>query len=131
MPFTFSHPAAILPLHSRLKEWIPLSALVVGSMVPDTAYYLPMPEHFKENAHTLMGTFTSSLPVGILVLLLVYWIGEEVVFLLPSPHREALRGKPRVPTHPSGALLAVLGIAIGTWTHVLWDSFTHEGMWVV
>src|SRR5580700_6014062 len=37
MPFTFSHPAAVLPVHSRFKNWIPLSALVIGSLVPDAA----------------------------------------------------------------------------------------------
>jgi hypothetical protein len=131
MPFSFSHPAAVLPVHSRLKKWIALPALVVGSIVPDMAYYLPMPEHFKENAHTLLGTFTSSLPVGILVLLLVYWIGEETVFLLPQPHCEALRGRLKVPAlRLPEILLGVLGITIGAWTHVIWDSFTHEGTWV-
>ena len=64
MPFTFSHPAAILPIHSRFKNWIPLSALVIGSLVPDAAYYLPTPEHFRTHSHTLLGTFSTSLPFG-------------------------------------------------------------------
>jgi hypothetical protein len=131
MPFTFSHPAAILPIHSRFKKWIPLSALVIGSLVPDAAYYLPMPEHFKRNSHTLLGTFYSSLPVGIFVLLIFYWTAPQLVFLLPSPHREALQYKVKVPGSLAEALMAACGIAIGAVTHVLWDSFTHETGWAV
>jgi len=131
MPFTFSHPAAVLPIHSRFKKWIPLSALVIGSLVPDAAYYLPMPEHFKRNSHTLLGTFYSSLPVGIFVLLIFYWTAPQVVFLLPSPHREALQPKIKVPGSLVEALMAACGIAIGAVTHVLWDSFTHETGWAV
>src|SRR5450631_2612712 len=93
MPFTFSHPAAVLPVHSGFKKWIPLSALVIGSLIPDAAYYLPMPEHFKQNSHTLLGTFSSSLPVGIFVLFIFYWIAAPAAFLLPSPHRDALQSK--------------------------------------
>src|SRR5277367_5096090 len=111
MPFTFSHPAAVLPIHSRFKKWILLSALVIGGLVPDAAYYLPMPEHFKQNSHTLLGTFSSSLPVGI---------------LLPSPHRDALQSRLKPPPASiQQALLAALGIVIGAWSHVLWDSCTH------
>ncbi len=132
MPFTFSHPAAVLPIHSRFKNWIPLSALVIGSLVPDAAYYLPMPEHFKQNSHTLLGTFSSSLPVGILVWLTFYWLAAPMVFLLPDPHREAIRSQinPRWASRRR-ALGVVLGILIGAWTHVLWDSFTHEQGWIV
>jgi Domain of unknown function (DUF4184) len=132
MPFTFSHPAAVLPVHSRFKNWIPLSSLVVGSLVPDAAYYLPLPEHFKQNSHTLLGTFSSSLPAGILVWLIFYWLAAPAVFLLPAPHREALRSrlKPRLVSIPQ-ALGVASGILIGAWSHVLWDSFTHERGWIV
>lgn len=132
MPFTFSHPAAVLPIHSKLKNWIPLSALVIGSLVPDASYYLPMPEHFKQNSHTLLGTFSSSLPAGIFAWLIFYWLAPPVVFLLPDPHREAIRLQLR--SHLASiqqALGVASGILIGAWSHVLWDSFTHERGWVV
>jgi Domain of unknown function (DUF4184) len=132
MPFTFSHPAAVLPLHSRLKNWIPLSALVVGSLVPDTAYYLAMPEHFKQNSHTLLGTFSSSLPVGILAWLIFYWLALPAAFLLPTPNREAIAARlTRRLTSIPQALGVVAGILLGAWSHVLWDSFTHERGWFV
>ncbi|MDQ7908342.1 DUF4184 family protein [Phytohabitans sp. ZYX-F-186] len=40
MPFTGSHPAAVLPL---VRWGLPPAALVIGSMVPDLPYYLPTP----------------------------------------------------------------------------------------
>jgi hypothetical protein len=132
MPFTFSHPAAILPIHSRFRTWIPFSALIIGSMVPDAAYYLPVPEHFRNHSHTLRGTFSTSLPAGILLWLVYYWLAPSTVFLLPSPHREAigLHLRPRLASVPQ-ALGVALGVLIGAWTHVLWDSFTHVRGWIV
>jgi len=132
MPFTFSHPAAVLPIHSRLKNWIPLSALVIGSLVPDAAYYLPMPEHFKQNSHTLLGTFSSSLPLGILVWLIFCWLAVPAAFLLPAPNREAIGPHlTRRLTSLPQALGVVAGILLGAWSHVLWDSLTHERGWIV
>ena len=132
MPFTFSHPAAVLPIHSRFKNWIPFSALVIGSTFPDAAYYLPMPEHFRTNSHTLLGTFSTSLPAGVFLWLIYYWLVPSAVFLLPSPHREAIEPqlKPRLASLPQ-ALGVALGVLIGAWSHVLWDSFTHARGWIV
>jgi len=36
VPFTGSHPAAVLPL---LRTPLPSAALVIGSLVPDLPYY--------------------------------------------------------------------------------------------
>src|ERR1700678_4090221 len=88
MPFTFAHPAAIIPIHSRFKKWIPLPALVIGSLVPDAAYYLPVPGDFKDHAHTLQGTISFSLPLGIILLLIFYWLRAAIVFFLPNSHRQ-------------------------------------------
>ena len=40
MPFTFSHPAAVLPLRLLPRHWFSLTGLVIGSMVPDFEYFL-------------------------------------------------------------------------------------------
>ena len=126
MPFTFAHPAAILPIHSRSKRLISLSSLIVGSMVPDAGYYLPMPAHYTEHAHTWLGALTFALPVGIIALLIFYWAEPSIIFLLPSPHREAFQSRIHVPaaTLPE-VLTAACGIVLGAETHVLWDSLTH------
>ena len=62
MPFTGSHPAAILPL---LRWSLPGSALVMGSIAPDMPMLLPIPAvvHF---AHTLLGLLTIDLAIGVI-----------------------------------------------------------------
>jgi hypothetical protein len=132
MPFTLAHPAAVLPIHSKWKRWLPLAPLVVGSMIPDAAHYLPVPDHFRQNAHTLLGGLLFSVPAGIAVLLIFYWLAPELAFLLPSPHREALgRRIARPALSVRTAWLAVCGIAIGAETHVALDSFAHSNGWMV
>jgi hypothetical protein len=132
MPFTFSHPAAALPLHSALKKWTLLPALVIGTLIPDAEYYCPMPGHFKQSAHSLVGTFSSSLPVGILVLLIFYWLRSEAVFVMPDPHRQPLKSAIRAPAGGvRGTVIALGSVLLGAWIHVLWDSVTHEWGWFV
>jgi uncharacterized protein DUF4184 len=132
MPFTFAHPAAVLPVHSRWRRWLSLAPLVVGSMVPDAGHYLPMPDSYKENAHTWLGALYLSLPMGIVILLIFYWVAPEIASLLPNPHREALQRRIEAPTlSVRKALLALCGLIIGAETHVAWDSFTHSDGWMV
>ncbi|WP_220463965.1 DUF4184 family protein [Adhaeribacter radiodurans] len=39
MPFTFSHPAIVLPLTLLLRKWYSLTGLVIGSLTPDFEYF--------------------------------------------------------------------------------------------
>lgn len=132
MPFTFAHPAAILPIRAKLNRYISLPSLVVGSLIPDAAYYLPTPDHYKEAAHSWLGAVYLCLPVGAAVLLGFYWLAREVVLLLPSPHREVLQPKLKAPELSVPFFLgAACGIVIGSVLHIAWDSFTHRSGWVV
>ena len=64
MPFTVSHAAAVLPLkNSRL----PLAALMVGSMSPDFAYFLPAALSARTASHSLPGIFLFCLPAGLCI----------------------------------------------------------------
>ena len=101
-------------------------------MVPDAGYYLPLPDYYKDNAHELVRGLVVSVPVGIVILLIFYWVAPEITFLLPSPHRQALRRRMEAASLSlRSALLAACGIVIGAETHVLWDSFTHVDGWMV
>ena len=66
MPWTFAHPAAILPLRRHL----PQAALVVGSISPDIGYYLGL-YPLATFAHSGWGLLLACLPIGAAVL--VVW----------------------------------------------------------
>jgi len=84
VPFTFSHPAAIVPLNYVAKEWLSLSALVLGSIVPDFEYFIRM-KVLSIYSHTWVGLFWYDLPLA-LIILLVYtrFIKDKLIAHLPS-----------------------------------------------
>ena len=121
MPFTLSHPAAVLPLRTRGLHF---PALVIGSMVPDAGYYAPLSSYFRADNHTLPHLFTFCLPMGVLLLLAAAALRPAFLATLPEPHRSALSAAP--PLLPRRSFLLVLpSILIGATTHVLLDQVMH------
>jgi hypothetical protein len=129
MPFTLSHAAVVLPFSRPLARWRLLSAALIGSMIPDSRYFLPWrTQHFE--THSASSLLTYSLPAG----LLVYWVFQ---YLIKTPMVELLpdgpyaRWLPYESPAPIGKLrqwlLAAGGILVGAFTHLVWDAFTHEG----
>jgi len=127
MPFTISHAAAVLPL-SRTR--LPLAALMIGSMTPDFAYFMPWePDRFA--THSVEGLFWFCWPVGMAVwLLFVHLLEEPTIALLPPNWRAGIRRSDRS-WAPRSLLLASLAVIIGAITHDLWDAFTHGSSFIV
>jgi Domain of unknown function (DUF4184) len=128
MPFTLAHPAAVLPLKRFCPRHLSFSALVVGSMVPDVGYLF---SRFKvdEFAHTFVGSFGFSLPVGMLMLGAFYGFRRRIVALLPDAQRRIFMPLCLQPL-PS-VMVMVVSVLMGAWTHLFWDSFTHRHGWLV
>ncbi|MFI7492671.1 DUF4184 family protein [Micromonospora echinaurantiaca] len=128
VPFTGSHVAAVLPL--TRSAWLVPSALVIGSMVPDLPYYLPLPVE-ATLTHSLAGVLGVDVVLGLVALAL--WHGLLARFLTaisPARLRERLPPPARQRHWPTGrAAMLVVSLVVGAATHVLWDSFTHDGMW--
>lgn len=131
MPWTFAHPAAILPLRSLCPRWLSLPALIFGAMAPDMSYYVGMHTPWSAYCHTPQGIVLACLPVCLLLLALLLRFARPLTVLLPEPHRSLVRAQLLPSPHPLwlGAVVAVLSILLGAATHVLWDSFTHQGRW--
>lgn len=132
MPFTLAHPAAVLPLRRiPLLRSVPL---IIGAMTPDAPYFLPwrIAKHIPEVTHTFLGTLTLDLPVG-LVLLLVLWLLRAPLAapLGPRAETQCFAALQRFGSRPINWVLAPLSILIGAWTHLAWDSFTHADGWMV
>jgi Domain of unknown function (DUF4184) len=129
MPFTFAHPAAILPLRrSRFLQTVPL---VIGSLVPDVPYFFPnrLGRVFPDT-HTLYGSFAVCLPLGVALLILVLLLREPLTILLGARARWiCLRSIERFMARPLHWPIALSSILIGSWTHIVWDSFTHQTGW--
>ncbi|SFW77581.1 DUF4184 family protein [Amycolatopsis australiensis] len=121
MPFTLSHPAAVLPLARR--PLVP-SALVAGSVAPDVFWFVPAPEGLGlSRTHE----FTAVLwldPLLALALLAVFQLllRRPLVALAPAPLAARL---PHGFSWKRPGWIA-LSLVVGATTHVGWDAFTHE-----
>ena len=132
MPWTFSHPAAVLPLRRRCPVPLDFSALVIGSMIPDLGYYL-FYSKLARLAHSFSGSFLVCLPIGLALWGLFRLLRKPLCFVLPQPHREALATFTATPLclRPRTLITAGISVLLGAWTHIVWDSFTHSSTWVV
>lgn len=128
MPFTLSHPAAVLPFRRLAGGRLVFPALVVGSLTPDAGYFVNQMD-VANYAHTPVGILAACVPIGLLLYAIFMMLRGPTVALLPNPHRDALAPYCRNPWPSIGMI--VLSLILGAWTHVAWDSFTHKGYWMV
>jgi len=130
LPWTVAHAAAVLPL--RRARALPFSALVAGSMAPDLGYYIGRSDLASATHHLGAGTVLL-LPVGFAMLAAWRALGPAMCAALPSPLRDDLSSSFEDIRFGSlrGLLLACLALAIGSFTHIAWDAFTHAHGWFV
>jgi hypothetical protein len=124
MPFTISHAAAVLPLQKLGGSRLPMAALMIGSMSPDFAYFLPG-SLGRESSHDLTGILFFCWPVGLaLWLLFVHVLERPTVELLPAEWRARVPSSDRTLSLKTLAF-ASIAIVLGAMTHIAWDAFTH------
>ncbi|WP_290052796.1 DUF4184 family protein [Amycolatopsis solani] len=122
MPFTLSHPAAVLPLARR-----PLvtSALVAGSVAPDVFWFVPrLPGIGLTKTHEFASVLWLD-PLLALAILAVFHVllKQPLLALAPKPLAERL---PRQSFGWKRPGWIALSLVLGAATHVGWDAFTHE-----
>jgi hypothetical protein len=126
VPFTLSHPAAVVPLR---RIGLPMTAMVAGSMVPDVSLFLGWQQGY-EYAHSLLGVVTVDVAATLVALWLWFTlIRDALVDLAPDGVRS------RLAEHVTLAArqwwLVLPAASLGALTHVVWDAFTHRGRWGV
>jgi hypothetical protein len=126
VPFTLSHPAAVVPLW---RTRLPLSALIVGSISPDFIFFIRlMPPPRGHFSHTIPGLLTWGLPAALVLLVCFHLVLKwPLVSLAPARYQSRLVGPATGfrfgPPARFGAIVAA--ILIGGSTHLVWDDFTH------
>ncbi|MGG1661305.1 DUF4184 family protein [Brevibacillus sp. NRS-1366] len=132
MPFTFAHPAIVLPL--RKCKWFSFTALVFGSMAPDFEYFFRM-QPLSKFSHTFMGVLWFDLPLVILLSLLYHGVIKKpmIVYLPEWIGRGLSAGDPstwQLRSWKSMLVFLYSGL-LGSLTHIAWDAFTHKGAFFV
>ena len=129
MPFTFSHPAIILPLRYLPKSWFSLTALVIGSLTPDFEYFLRMKVK-SDYSHTLNGVFWLDLPLALLLTFVFHNLTRNFLFQnLPV----FVKNRILIFTDfnwnayfKRNWFIVLISLLVGIFSHILWDAFTHK-----
>jgi hypothetical protein len=129
MPFTFSHPAIVLPLTVLPRQWFSLTGLVIGSLTPDFEYFLRM--KIKSNySHTIDGLFWFDLPLGLLLAFIFHNIVRNSLYdNLPTFLKSrflTFRQFDWNEHFKRNWFVVTISILIGAASHIFWDSFTHD-----
>lgn len=125
MPFTFAHPAAVLPLKKMMPRFLILEALIIGSLTPDLAYYF-FQFRISSIAHTFLGSLYLDLPAGLALWAAYRYCLPILMPLFPASLAALMPAK--VQWRWNSAIFAALCISIllGAWSHIVWDAFTHQ-----
>ncbi|WP_426586784.1 DUF4184 family protein [Mucilaginibacter sp. R-33] len=128
MPFTFAHPAIVLPLDKLKTRWFSLTGLIAGAIVPDFEYFLRM-HIYSIYSHTIAGLFWFDIPLALLSAFLFHNIVRNNLFdNLPSALSNRLcryktfNWSNHFKRYWHVVLISVL---IGAFSHLFLDAFTH------
>lgn len=128
MPFTFSHPAIVLPLAKINPKYSSASALILGSMAPDFEYFIRM-QLKQVHGHTLQGVFYFDLPVTICSLFLFHLlVRDTLIDHLPEFLRKKYAHFYQMNWFSYARkrwYVILYSAVIGIFSHLFWDAFTH------
>lgn len=132
MPFTFSHPAIVLPFLKNKN--VSSTALIVGAMSPDFEYFFRMKVQ-SEISHTLLGIFLIDFPLGFIVIFVFHTIIKKpLITNLPrffQVRMQLLKDSNWLQYFKNNILVVLLSFFLGTLSHIFWDSMTHWDGYVV
>lgn len=129
MPFTFSHPAAVVPLAYLPKKWISISALVIGSITPDFEYFIRM-KHIKTISHTIYGVFWFDLPLALIILFVFnVLVRDALVDHLPvflNRRFSSFKSDNGKKSIQKNFVVILISLFVGIASHLIWDKVTHK-----
>ena len=127
MPLTIAHPVAAIPLRRPLRRLGVLTALVIGSVMPDVPLFLTLSLN-RNRTHTVFALLWFCLPVGMLSYLLYDRVLDRPLrALMPEALQRRLVPATRDSRPPVWSPAVLVSLLVGAATHVAWDAFTHGG----
>jgi Domain of unknown function (DUF4184) len=132
MPFTLAHPIAALPIWELSQKRLNLLGLMVGSIVPDMAYFLTL-QPIGTVRHTVPGVLTYGIAEGLLLVA----IGRHILLRpLLAIGPKTITQRCQIPTSRQSfsivdLVILIVSIVLGALSHLIWDSFSHETGWFV
>ena len=132
MPFTFCHPAIVLPLN-RIKS-LSLTGLIAGSVAPDFEYFIRMADK-RVYTHTWSGVLWIDTPLALVLTFLFHnVVRNHLINNAPVSFQRRLKRyidfnwfsyfKKRWP-------IVIICAVMGIYSHLIWDAFTHESGYFV
>lgn len=131
MPFTFSHPALVIPLlYTRRKyQWVSATGLIIGSMAPDCEKFMRL-KLASAHSHTVASIFYFSCPVTLVLAFIFHLlVRRPLIAHLPGVlyrRLEKYAGFDWVSYFRRYYWGVLLSAMIGAALHLFWDSFTHN-----
>ncbi len=129
MPFTFAHPAIVLPVKGISPRFFSLTGLVIGSMTPDFEYFIRM-KILTRYSHTFGGLFWFDIPLGLVLCFLYHqFVRDTLLQNLPHSFQIRLAGFQHFDWNGyfrKNWLVVVTSVFLGAASHLFWDSFTHN-----
>lgn len=131
MPFTPTHVLAIIPIFSLCRV-LPFSALAIGTLIPDFPMFLYISSY--DFSHSILGIAVYCVPAGFVM----HWLFERLIKPFSIDFSPAfVRSRLTKYRHIrsiydfKNTVLLTLCFAIGSFSHIAWDSFTHDWGWGV
>lgn len=132
MPFTFAHPALVLPLRYLPRSWFSFTGLITGTIVPDLEYIINGTRTFS---HTYQAILWFHLPTALVVAFLFHNIlRDKLISRLPTfMHSRFTRfeGFSWNLYFKKNKSIVIASIIFGTITHLFWDGFTNASGYFV
>ena len=128
MPFTFSHPAIVLPLLNRRKRIFSATGLIIGSIAPDFESFVHISAR-KVYSHTWGGMFWFDLPLALILCMLFHLVVRDpLIENLPGPLEDRFASYKNfnwIAYFKKHFFVVIISLLIGIASHLLWDALTH------
>ncbi|MBS1782881.1 MAG: DUF4184 family protein [Bacteroidetes bacterium] len=128
MPFTFAHPAAILPFRFIPQKYYSWTGLIIGSMVPDFQAFFQLGGG-KLLSHSWIGIFIYDLPVGLLLAFVFHMIVRDpLIDNLPQSFAQRLVNYHRtnwIKVFQKKYGIILFSLLFGILSHIILDRITH------